>query len=523
MNSLRSGNGLTALAACLLCLVCLLSFSQSACAQPSPPPPLPRSISLQHALNQALLNNRTLQIERINPEIARLTLGAAKGYYDPIFSTQARHDDFTDSGGIDPFNPSSQNVGLALKSDTVSPSLYGYLPSGLTYNFSGNYVHVNGFRNGLNVDSYRAGAGVSLQQPLLRNSWIDLPRWTIRLNKGNVKISELGVRFVAMDVLNRTGQAYYDLVFAWESLEVQTALLATREKFLQGIIKQVNLGRMTARDESLARSQLGSLQVNVISASNLVALAGNQLKGMIGYAATNWTEELLIPVERSVIFPEKFELATSWSHGLAKRPDLLQLVQKVENAELGVNFRFNQLLPAFDLIGSYARKGSSFVEVFPPDTLPASRSTALDEVRSGLFPSHMFGAIFTVPLSFSAERANYRASKQQREQARLLVKSAEETILKEVSDAIHNVDSSSARVDAAFRASQYAEEALNAEMEKFQAGASTIFFVLQLQSDLASTQTSELLARRDYLRAVFQLQFAEGTLLEQRGLVLELK
>ncbi|MDB6033037.1 MAG: outer membrane protein TolC [Verrucomicrobiales bacterium] len=521
MIFLLPGNGLKAPTACGLWLVFAGFLLQTACAQPVSR--APRSITLQYVLNQALLNNRTLQIERINPEIARLTLATAKGYYDPLFTTQARHDNFSDPGGIDPVNPSSPNVGLALRSDTVSPSLSGYLPSGLTYNFSGNYVHVNGFRNGLNVDSYRAGAGVSLQQPLLRNSWIDRPRWTIRVNKGEVKVSELGVRFVAMDVLNRTGQAYYDLVFAWESLEVQNALLATRETFLQGILKQVQLGRMTSRDENLARSQLGSVQISVIAASNLVALAGNQIKGLIGSTTTNWTEELLTPADRSILFPEKFDVATSWSRGLTRRPDLLQLVQKVENAEVSVNFRLNQLLPAFDLIGSYARKGSSFLEVFPPDTLPASSSTAFDEVRSGLFPSHMFGAIFSVPLSFSAERANYRASKQQRAQAQLLVKSAEETILREISDAIFNVDSSAARIEAASRAAQFAQEALKGELEKLQAGASTVFFVLQLQSDLASAQTSELLARRDYLRAVFQLQFSEGTLLDQRGLVLELK
>ena len=47
-------------------------------------PTVPRSITLRECLMLALENNRDLQIERINPEVARATLESSQGLYDPV-------------------------------------------------------------------------------------------------------------------------------------------------------------------------------------------------------------------------------------------------------------------------------------------------------------------------------------------------------------------------------------------------------------------------------------------------------
>lgn len=70
---------------------------------------------------------------------------------------------------------------------------------------------------------------------------------------------------------------------------------------------------------------------------------------------------------------------------------------------------------------------------------------------------------------------------------------------------------------------QYAGKAWNGELERAQAGASSVFFVLQLQTDLAAARSAELVAKRDYEKAVFKLHFADGALLDENGLVLEIK
>ena len=477
-------------------------------------------LTLREAMDAALLNNRALQIERINPEIARMTLQASYGYYDPIFLSQVREENITESGAFDPANPGLE-TGFTSKSTIGSGGLVGFLPSGLMYSLNGGYGHSTGSRNFLNFDSYRVSANIYLQQPLLKNMWIDAPRYLIRVNKGNLQITEAGVQFVAMDVLNLVQQGYYDLIYAWDNLRIQQTLLETRDRFLRGIQRQVEVGTLTALEQRVAASQKASVHTTLIGASNTLALAANNLKTLMGYTGTNWTEKFIVPVDRLLAIPDSFDMATSWQRGLARRPDLLQLTKAVGNADANVKFRRNQLFPSLDLIGSYGRRGASSIQAFPPDHPRAPLSDAIGQFERGEAPNDMIGLIFSIPLTRTVERANYRASKELKKQSELLVKQREELILREVSDAIHSARFSYDRVKAARQATEFAQSALKAEEEKLLGGKSSIIFVLQLQDDLATAHADEALAKADYNRAVSQLHFAEGTILDRNSLVFE--
>jgi len=61
------------------------------------------------------------------------------------------------------------------------------------------------------------------------------------------------------------------------------------------------------------------------------------------------------------------------------------------------------------------------------------------------------------------------------------------------------------------------------EEQKLAGGKSTLFFVLQLQGELATSRSAEIRSKADYNRAVSQLRFAEATLLEQSQLDIEIK
>jgi outer membrane protein TolC len=479
----------------------------------------PHFITLREAVRAALLNNRMLQIERINPEIARMTLKASWGYYDPLVTSRVRKQNQTEVQAFDPDNP-ALDTGFTSESEVIDGGLTGFLPSGLTYTIVGNYNHSQGTRD-LNFDSYRMGAGIDLRQPLLRNLWIDQPRYLIRVSKRDLQISEAGVNFVAMTVLNEVQQAYYDLVFAWENLIVQENLSNTRQQFLKTIDRQVELGMLTVLEQRVAASQYAAVQTTLVEASNTLALAGNNLRGLMGVTGTNWTQAFFIPVDRLAVMPESLDLATSWQRGLAKRPDLIQMVKNLEKQNINVKYRRNQLFPSLDLIGAYGRRGASSIQAFPPDQPQASSSEAWSQFERGDAPSDMIGILLSFPLTKSVERANFTASKELKKQAELMVKQKEEVIAKEVSDAIHTARFSYDRVQAARRATEFAEAALKAQEELLRTGKSSIDFVLDRQADLADAQTAEVEARQAYNRAISQLHFAEGTILEQHNLAFE--
>jgi outer membrane protein TolC len=245
-------------------------------------------------------------------------------------------------------------------------------------------------------------------------------------------------------------------------------------------------------------------------------MAANNLKTLLGYTATNWTLDVFSPSDGLIVVPRRFHLVTSWDRGLINRPDLAQLNYEVKNAQVNVKYRRNQLFPSLDVVGSYGRRGSSSLETFPPSSIPsASFSEAWDQLTHGDAPRDMVGLILTFPLSLTGERASFRESKLLRQQAELRVKEKEELIMREVADAIQFARSSYDRLQAAREAIRFAEQALAAEEQKLIAGKSTVFFVLQLQTDVATARTREILARRDYNVALAQLDFAEGAILEQ--------
>ncbi|HYG35956.1 MAG TPA: TolC family protein, partial [Clostridia bacterium] len=373
-------------------------------------------LSLRDCIEAALVRNRILQIERLNPEIARLALSGAYGYYDPVITTQVQRERDTDTGGFDPADFSRDAV-YSADSEVASGSLSGFLPSGLSYSLSANYAHSEGTRNLLGFDSYKLFTGISARQPLLRDFWTDQGRTEIRVSRKLLKISEWGLVYVMMDTINQVQQAYHELQFAIDNLGVRQRLLEIKQATLAGVKRQVEIGTLTILEEKLALSQVARVQAELVAASNTVQQAENVLKTLLGYTITNWNDSPLQPAERLLVVPEPLELAASWERGLEKRPDLAQMKEELARAGIELRFRRNQLFPFLDVIAAYGRRGASAMQTIPPIAAEASLSTAVDQIDDAAAPNQMVGIVLSTPLSRIRERAAHRASKQLKEQA----------------------------------------------------------------------------------------------------------
>lgn len=480
-----------------------------------------RRLSLRECLNEALVKNRTLQVEKLNPDVSRSLLSGAYGYYDPLLNFGYEWEDTSDTGGFDPADFSRDAI-YSARSDVASGGLSGLLPSGLSYNLGANYAHSDGTRNLLLFDSYKLFMGVTAQQPLLKNFWTDAGRTSIQISRANLKISEFGFAYTVMDVVNQVHQAYYELAFARANLEVQHRLFQARDEILTGIQRRVEVGSLTILDEQLAQSQLARTKVGLVAASNVVAQAQNSLKLLLAVQAPEWPTEI-VPSDPLLVIPESLELVRSWRRALTSRPDLAQLQEEYRRAGIDLRFRHNQLFPSVDVVAAYGRRGASASQTLPPGFPTASLSGAFDQIEGGDAPNTVVGVVFSMPLSRARERASYKAGKQVREQAEARVKQKEEMVLREVSDALENLRTAYESAGATRGAREFAEAALKAEEQKLVQGKSSLYFVLQLQGELASAESAEIRARANYQRALAQFYFAEGTLLEIAQVKLDFK
>lgn len=243
--------------------------------------------------------------------------------------------------------------------------------------------------------------------------------------------------FVATDVINRAQQAYYELAFANGELGVRRELLASRQQLLAATRRRIEMGTLTVLDERQAEAEVARVEVTVTAADNAVRLAENQLKFVLGDSWTNSVNERLQPMDALLVLPERFDLQECWQRGLTNRADLAQLRQEVEKTRLDLRYRRNQLFPSLDLVAGYWRKGASTDQVLPPQPPSASLPSAREQIADGTSPSDMLGFVFSVPLTLSQERANYRVSKNMKAQAELRVKQSEEQVMREIADAVH--------------------------------------------------------------------------------------
>src|SRR5258706_5586148 len=181
-----------------------------------------RAMSLADCLQEALKHNLDLQIERYNPQISLYSLHGAYAGYDPTFNLSGQHNYNQQPSGS--FNQYSTNPIPAriTKSDSFNSSLGGALPEGLQYNFYGNIADTT---SSANPESTAGAVGVSLTQPLLKNFWIDNTRLTIRVAKNRLKYSEQGLRQQIITTVTAVENAYYELIYAQENVEVQQEAL----------------------------------------------------------------------------------------------------------------------------------------------------------------------------------------------------------------------------------------------------------------------------------------------------------
>jgi outer membrane protein TolC len=497
--------------------ICLIGFSLVAVAQP--PARVERQLSLDDCIVIATQHDLRLQIAKYNPIMARYTLSGAYGAYDPTFSFSGEHDYRLSPGGVDeqgrPFR------GTESESDSFTTAIGGLLPWGLSYRLQGDASDQVDSRQNTSITNLvsfertevsqaRAGA-IVLQQPLLRNFWIDQPRLQIFLDKTELMRWDLDLKFQFIDEVTKLEHAYYELLYNEENVRVQEMAVELAEKLLAENKKKVEVGSMAPLDEKKAEADAAARRADLLGARAARDTAERLLKSFLSDDYTNtWANVSIKPTDRLVAVPQMYDLQESWRKGLSQDPQVLIGRLTVEQQKQRIRLSHNQLFPQVDAFGSYGYAGSA-----------KEFSGAFGQIADRDNPFYTFGAQISIPLSRTAERNQYKEDKARRTQLELTLKQAEQSQLILIENDIGRAMSSYESVQATREARLYAEAALEAEEKKLENGKSTSFFVLDAQSKLTAARSAEIRALADYNNALSDLASHEGSTLERRRIDLE--
>jgi len=484
------------------------------------------NLTLDECLVRAVKHNLGVAVQVYSSEIYDLAVSASREKYLPVLS----------------FDFARQNLNSASYSwlDTAEKSSSTYMNYDASFSqaipFGGSFsVSLGSNRNWANTrfqtinPRYQSTLSFSFSQPLLKDFGDQVSRKDILVARNNRDIAENDLKKILIDTVSSVEQAYWYLVLYNESLNVQRQSLKLAEDLLANNRKKAQIGTLAPKEVISAQAEVARLRADILQATLQVKNQIDALKGLINLPLDQDLGDI-VPIDSPGSAKRDITLEDALAIGLRNRPDLQSSALAIKNKELNYAYAKNQTLPALNLNASYWSPGVSgdrilFLDGNPLSgvilgTVPGGPSIALQDALHFKYENWSVKLSLTIPMSSVFSRAAQAEAKVGLNQQVALMKQTEQTAYLEIRAAVRAVQTNYERVSARRTARELAEQKLEAEQAKLEAGMSTSFVVLSYQRDLAGARTSELQALIDYTLSLGQLDKATGTILEKRNIKL---
>lgn len=486
--------------------------------QPSQGPAV--NLRLEDAVARAMDQNIDLAVQRLNPQLQDLSLAGIRAAYRPTLTSRLGDS----SGTTTPNTTLGGGSVVTTGTYTYNGGVSQVLPwTGGTATLGWNNSRQTSTSNNATYNpSYSATWSASLSQPLWRNFRIDSTRnslWTGLISR---QIADVNLRASLVNTEASTRNAYWDLVYAVQNVEIQKNAVALAEQFVRDNQAKVEIGTLAPLDVIQAQSNLASARQRQVAAEQTRQQNELTLKRLIVGSTQDplWTATLN-PVDR----PEPptqaapIDLKAAIANALERRTDLEVSRQTLNQSDITLKYNKNQTLPQADLTASYSSQGtggnlyerSSGLTGTAVLLREGGYLDALTIVRKLTNPTWSFMLNFSYPIGTSSQDASYARAKVQYQQSLTQMKSAELRVATDVTQAVLNVQSNLQQVETARAARELAQKQLEAEQSKFEVGMSTNFFVVQAQQALAAAQVSELQALLNYRKSLVTFQQVQET------------
>jgi len=488
--------------------------------QPAPPAGPVKALSVDDAVRLALEQNLNLRVQRLDPQIADLGIAQARSAWTPNASTRLN----VNNQSIPPTSFLEGGTGT-ISNDQFSTNVgvNQVLPWGANY-----FVDWNSQRQVTNSiftnfnPFLRSNLRMNYIQPFLRNFRTDGLRTQLLISKNNREVSDIELRDTVVRTVADVKNAYWNLVFARNSLRVaQQSLDLSRESLRNNRIR-VEVGTMAPIDIVEGQAEVARNEETVIIAEGDLKRSEDNLRALImDPASPDFWNLTLEPTDAPQFQNVAVDIDAAVRAALDKRTDIRRARKTLEASNINIRYNRNQTLPDVNLSVNYGLVGIGGTQFeplrdFTPGSalnraITAQRSfgSALSNIFANDFPDWTIGVTIGYPIGRSNAEANLARSKLQYTQSQTQIKNMELQIATTIRDLGRSVNTNAKRVEATRASRELAEQRLDAEQKKFGVGMTTTFFVLQAQRDLAQARNNELRAILDYNRSLVNFEAAQ--------------
>ncbi len=400
----------------------------------------------------------------------------------------------------------------------------------------------NTFQNSLtsNFNPYTASTlDLQVTQHLLQGFGLALNRREIRVAQNNLSATRLGFQTQVMNTVAAVINLYWDLVSFHEQVKAAESALAAAQKLYDDNRKQVEVGYLAPIAVVQAEAEVANRQQDLTVAETNVLEQETILKNALsknGTASPTLADSRIVPTD-PIRVPDVLAVQPVQdliAAAMQNRPDLQASRVNLESAKIRLAGSRNALLPTVDAFAEAANHGlagqanatgatgNPFFQIGPPDPyFIGGYSTALGQLFRRNFPDYRVGINVTIPLRNRVAQSDYVRDRLDHHQSELELQKQVNQIRVDVQNAVIALTQAHARYQAAVKSRILEEQTLDAEEKKFQAGASTVYNVIQIQRDLTTAQGNQVTAESNFIRARTNLDTVLGAVLERNHVSIE--
>jgi len=463
------------------------------------------TLTLDEAVQRAVEHNPDLAVVKLATEVESAHVGESQTAYTPVLSTTLGHSSNTAPAA----NVLLGTQGIDTRDWFSSAGIRQRVPVGngtWSVSWDASRTTSNSPLNSFDP-SVASGFRMAFSQPLLKDRAIDAARVQYLIAKRNESSSELRFRESVVQTVAAVKQAYWTLKALRANVTVQQRSLELSEQLEQENAVRVRVGQAPPIDLVQVQTETAQRRESVIRARAAADDGEDRLRRLIMDPAdtTFWNARLDLvdePGERNGLPDIDAVVARAQN----ERYDIGRARNDVSNAATNVDFYSNQRLPDVRMEASYAGAGLGGVQLlrsggFPgvvTGTFNSGFGTVLGQTFGRDYPTWSLGLTVSYPVGRSFEEVSKVQAEVERRQAAQRIASLQLDVATSIRQAARQVRSTAEREEAARAGATLAEQRLETEQRRYDAGLSTSFLVTQAQRDLLQAQVNLLQATFDY-------------------------
>jgi outer membrane protein TolC len=398
---------------------------------------------------------------------------------------------------------------------------FGMSVQGTFYN---QYINVNS--PFFDINPYTAGyLDLQVTQNLLYGFGAAVNGRNIRVQKNNIKVTDLQFRQQVAQTVSSVLNLYWDLVEFWDDVRARQRELAAAQQLFENNKKQVEAGSIAPIEVTRAEAQVYVSQQDLLVSQTNLLQQETVLKNAIsrnGIANSTLLDAHIVPLD-TIAIPTSDELPPInqlVDQALENRNEIQQSKINIDSDKLNLVGIKNALKPTLQAFAEVTNNGltgplTPLGEATPGVAyLSGGYGNLLGEIFRRNFPNYSAGLALNIPLRNRAAQSDYTTSELGLRQAELGLQQNINQVRVDVQNAVIGLQQARARYAAAVKARDLQQQTLDADQKRLALGASTAYQIVLDQQNLSSSESSEVQALANFSHARIALDVALGRTLE---------